>query len=87
MTNDITVLLPDGRKLVAYDKKDADCPGIAIEIIDVDGHKHDAACVDYLSLSDDCETDQRLRLLLWNSQDEIPAVVMQYDTGDIEEIE
>lgn len=81
----ITVRLPDGRKLVAYNKQDSDYPGIRIDLINADGSEDSITWVEYNTIRGEYTPEQRLRLLLWNAREDEPAVNMAYDTGEFEE--
>jgi len=77
----ITIVLPDGRQLIAKDKGDNDYPGISIELVNADGSQNLIAWAEYNTACDSASPEQRLRQILWNSENDEPAVIMEYDTG------
>jgi len=60
----ITILLPDGRKLVASDKNDSDYPGVQISIVSIGGTEDIIAWAEYNTCRTDYSANQKLRLLL-----------------------
>lgn len=84
--NHIIVPLPDGRQIVALDKKDPDYPGIKIELIHKDGFQECIAWAEYNEVHDDYTADQRLRLMLWRADNDEPVINMAYNTGEFAEV-
>jgi len=81
----IMVPLPDGRSLVAYDKKNEDHPGITVELHAADARDVMIAMIEYNTCRPDYSPEQRLRMLLWDKNSDDPAAVnLAYDTGEFE---
>ena len=81
----VIVDLPDGRKLLASEKKDPQYPGVRIELVKTDGTKEDIAWVDYNAADKDRAPEQRLRSFLWNAGSSDHIVSVEYDTGEVKE--
>jgi len=84
VSSDIVVTLPDGRKLIAKDKRDNQYPGIIIELVNKNRRQECISWVEYNTVRDNYASEQRLRLLLWKKDGDEPAVNMAYDTGEFE---
>ena len=84
MGSKIIVPLPDGRKLVAYDKCDDDYPGIRIDVVQLNGDEDSIVWAEYNTIRDNYTPEQRLRLLMWNADTDEPVVNMAYDIGEFE---
>jgi len=80
----VTVALPDGRKLTACDKRDAEYPGIKLVLTTPDEKQSFISWAEYNTVRSEYQPNERLRLFLWNASDDEPAINMSYDTGAYE---